>query len=264
MKNLIYQVWAGEMRPGCEYSSRLMKEYAKKVGAEYRLDISPNIASKLVKSDGMYWEWLNPIIDDSFLEYDKVLVVDLDIYPRVNLSENIFDVEIDCFGLCTEPFQGKYRASTNINGINAEKDLRWSKRCFDLWKVSMPRDKDNFLKVYNAGMVMFSKEGIQYARKNFMPFASYTKATQDIGRFYSVDQNYFHMEAVRSGRMTEMHNGWNSYIHYVTGPLVFTTPINDSRDKDTKFVHIQMRGADFWDEEKLFKITNRPVSEWNI
>ena len=133
MKNLIYQVWAGEIRPGCEYSSRLMKEYAKKVGAEYRLDISPNIASKLVKSDGMYWEWLNPVIDDSFLEYDKVLVVDLDIYPRANLSENIFDVEIDCFGLCTEPFQGKYRASTNINGINAEKDLRWSKRCFDLW-----------------------------------------------------------------------------------------------------------------------------------
>ena len=55
MKNLIYQVWAGDMRPGCKYSERLFREYAERIGADYRLDLSPNIASKLVDGkDGMY------------------------------------------------------------------------------------------------------------------------------------------------------------------------------------------------------------------
>ena len=33
MKNLIYQVWAGDMRPGCRYSEKLFSSlfYAKKL-----------------------------------------------------------------------------------------------------------------------------------------------------------------------------------------------------------------------------------------
>ena len=121
MKNLIYQVWAGEMRPGCKYSEKLFREYAQKIGADYRLDIDPNIASKYVKGkNGMYFEWLNPMLDDSFLEYDKVCVIDLDVFPVENLTANIFDEPIKDFGICTEPFQGKYRESTTI-GKNPSK-----------------------------------------------------------------------------------------------------------------------------------------------
>ena len=36
MKNLIYQVWAGELRPGCNYSQKLFKKYAKNINADYR------------------------------------------------------------------------------------------------------------------------------------------------------------------------------------------------------------------------------------
>ena len=60
MKNLIYQVWAGDLRPGCKYSSKLMKEYADKVGADYRLDVDQNIATKLVDANGMYWKECYP------------------------------------------------------------------------------------------------------------------------------------------------------------------------------------------------------------
>ena len=74
MKNLIYQVWAGELRSGCKHSSKLMKAYADKIGADYRLDLSPNIASKLVHRDGDYYESINPIHDHTFLEYDNVQV----------------------------------------------------------------------------------------------------------------------------------------------------------------------------------------------
>ena len=87
MKNLIYQVWAGELRPGCNYSQKLFKKYAKNINADYRLDIDPNIASKICDVP-MYFEWLNPILDDSFLEYDNVLVVDMDVFPVAGLKQN--------------------------------------------------------------------------------------------------------------------------------------------------------------------------------
>ena len=124
MKNLIYQVWAGEMRPGCRYSEKLFREYAEKIGADYRLDISPNIASKHVRKDGMYFEWLNPMFDDSFLEYDKVCVIDLDVFPVENLTTNIFDEPIKDFGICTEPFQGKYRECPEHSSARLERFLQ--------------------------------------------------------------------------------------------------------------------------------------------
>ena len=267
MKNLIYQVWAGELRPGCKYSSKLMKDYCEKIGADYRLDIDPNIASKLVDANGMYWEWLNPVCDDSFLEYDKVCVVDLDVFPVDGLEENIFEEEIDLFGVCTEPFQGKYRNSTTIGGsINSQNDEKWAKECFKLYGAKMPRDQDGFLKVYNAGMVVFTNNGMQYARNHFTSFQQYTNDMRklNLGRFYTVDQNYFHMEAVRSGRMTEMHNGWNNYIHYTRGPLGLADPIHDSRNNETKFVHVQLSGADYFDDDKLYNITNKSRAFWKL
>ena len=105
------------MRPAGKYSEKLFRKYADKIGAEYKLDINPNIASQHVSGDdSKYFEWLNPIVDDSFLEYDNVCVLDLDIFPVYNLKENIFEEAIENFGICTEPFQGKYRQSTRIRG----------------------------------------------------------------------------------------------------------------------------------------------------
>ena len=53
-KNLIYQVWDGDLRPGCTYSEKLFRYYANMIDADYRLDLNPNIASMHVKGkDGM-------------------------------------------------------------------------------------------------------------------------------------------------------------------------------------------------------------------
>lgn len=158
MKNLIYQVWAGDMRPGCIYSEKLMRKYCERIGADYRLDISPNIASSVCDVP-MYFEWLNPMLDDSFLEYDNVCVIDLDVFPVDGLTENIFEGFDKDFGICTEPFQGKYRESVTIGGsINRQNDERWARYVKDKYGAEMPRDSDGYLKVYNAGMVMFSNK----------------------------------------------------------------------------------------------------------
>ena len=270
MKNLIYQVWAGELRPGCNYSQKLFKKYAKNINADYRLDIDPNIASKICDVP-MYFEWLNPILDDSFLEYDNVLVVDMDVFPVAGLKQNIFeeftkDRIYDC-GICTEPFQGKYRASFTIGGhINMANDEKWNSAVKKKWQIDMPRDSDNYLKVYNAGMVMFSKNGLMRARDKFPGFQVYIDymRTKGIGRFYTVDQNYFHAMMVRYLDYLEMDNGWNSYIHYTRGPLGLTEPIYNSKTKDTKFVHIQLSGADYFSNDQIHKIVNYSQSKWDL
>lgn len=268
MKNLIYQVWAGDMRPGCKYSEKLFREYAERIGADYRLDLDPNIASKLVEgNDGMYFEWLNPIVDDSFLEYDNVCVVDLDVFPVKDLSNSIFNEDIKDFGICTEPFQGKYRASTNVPGnINMKNDERWASEVKKLYGSTMPRDVDGYLKVYNAGVVVFTQKGMKLAREKFVPFQEYLDNMKKTGlsRFYTVDQNYFHAMMVTHSDYTEMQNGWNSYVHYTRGPLAMTDPIHDSRDAFTKFVHIQLSSADYFDNEKIHNIVNSPRSKWNL
>ena len=266
MKNLIYQVWAGDMRPGCLYSEKLFRQYAERIGADYRLDLSPNIASSTCDVP-MYFEWLNPMLDNTFLDYDNVCVVDLDVFPVDNLETNVFEGFNKDFGICTEPFQGKYRESVTIGGsINRHNDEKWAVHVKNQYGKEMPRDKDGYLKVYNAGMVLFSKKGMLLAREKFTPFQKYIDymRTLGLGRFYTVDQNYFHAMMVTYSDYQEMDNDWNRYIHYTRGPLSLADPIHDSRTNDTKFVHIQLSGADYFDDQQLYNITNLPRSTWKL
>ena len=130
----------------------------------------------------------------------------------------------------------------------------------------MPRDSDGYLKVYNAGMVVFTKKGMKLAREKFVPFQDYINfiRSKGLGRFYSVDQNYFHAMMVTNSEFTEMDNGWNNYIHYTRGPLSLKDPVHDSRNMFTKFVHIQLSGADYFSDDQLYHITNSPRSQWKV
>jgi hypothetical protein len=230
---------------------------------EYRFDLNPNIASKLVDV-AYYYEKLNPLLDDSFLEYDRILFVDSDIYAVDGLTENIFDVPIVDVGICTEPQQPELRAklSGQICGAN---DERWASMVKIKYLASMPRDSLGRLKVYNTGLMLWTREGIRKARKTFAPFQEYVNAVRKagLGKFYTIDQNYFHAMMVKYLDYTELDNGWNSYVHYI-GPEQKPRPVNDSRNENTKFVHIQLRGADDFDADKLWRITNLEQSKWEL
>lgn len=267
MKTAIYQVWAGTLTEECRISSKLMKEYAERIGADYILDIDPNIASNICDVP-KYFEWLNPILDDRFLKYDKILSVDLDVFPVDGLSENIFDLDTGDVGICVEKFQGKSRATVTVGGcINKENDERWANLVQNRWDFQLPRDNDGHIKIYNAGVVVFSREGILKARK-WTPFQEYINFIRSfgLGRFYWVDQNYFHamMFADKTLKFVEMENTWNSQIHYIRGPLADQYgPINDERTENTKLVHIQMTGMN-WNEKDLYQAVNLPVDKWQF
>ena len=53
----------------------------------------------------------------------------------------------------------------------------------------------------------------------------------------------------------------NAELHYVRGPLSLTEPIHDPRNKETKFVHVQMTGHQ-WNKEDLDTVVNKPQSKW--
>ncbi len=241
-----------------------MEKYAATIGAQYRCDFDPNIAGKACDVP-MYFEWLNPLLDDTFLAYERVLVVDMDVFAVEGLQEDIFAESVSEIGICTEPFQPEYRA-TAPGPICRVNDERWAEEVRANWGVRMPREEETGrLKVYNAGVVLFTRAGLLKAREKFIPFQIYVDRMRKakLPRFYTVDQNYFHAMLFVAGiPYTELHNGWNSYIQY-TGPRdVSPRPVHDERTKQTKFVHIQLSGADDFDSEKLWRITNCTFSQW--
>jgi hypothetical protein len=130
----------------------------------------------------------------------------------------------------------------------------------------MPRCEDGLLKVYNSGVVLYSKNGIEKMKKKLVDFKKYVNYIKscDLPVFYTCDQPYLHaMLQICELDYQEMDNGWNSYVHYILDEND-NRKINDTRDKGTKFVHIQLRGADNFNEDILYRITNKPVEEWKI
>lgn len=266
MRNLIYQCWTGNVPPGAWASMKNIKDYADRIGAEYRFDHNPNIASKTC-SIKYYYEKLNFMFDDSFLEYDKVLVIDMDIYAVDGLNENIFDVDVGELGICDEPYQPSYRKNGGVGGINGKADERWARILKTSFGVDMPRNSEGLLKVYNTGMIVYTKAAMIKAREKFLPFQKYIDLCnrENLDYFYSIDQNYIHaMLKISDMDYREMHNGWNSFIHYVGNRDQKPRPVNDTRTKDTKFVHIQLRGADDFDSDKLWRITNLAEKDWKL
>lgn len=273
MKTLIYQVWEGDLPIGAKLSLDHIKAYADKIGADHWFDHNPGVG---LKHSGIpkYYEWLNPLWKDEFLEYDKVAVLDLDIYCVDNLEANIFEEQFDHFSIATEPHT-PYKRAANPNGrIGKNNDEKWAKDVKSIWGAELPRNEDNLLKAYNAGVVLFSKEGIKLARDKFVPPREYINklGQRGNGRFYILDQNYFHANMFISGSsFTELNNDWNNLIYYygdkkpmAMGPAE-GRPVNDPRNKDTKFIHIQLSSADHWlNKEKLNRIINLPVNEWNL
>ena len=132
MKNIIYQYWQGEMKPGVVASTKLMKDYAERIGAEYRFDHNITIAGKFVNVP-IYYEPANPLVDASFDVYDNVALVDIDVFPVDGLNDNMFDLlDGEDAGICTEPKQPYFRTIYNSGGINSIIDKKWADVCRDI------------------------------------------------------------------------------------------------------------------------------------
>ena len=265
-KNLIYQYWDGNVLIGVKAGVKNMKAYADRIGADYLFEDNP----KYVKNLGSYsphYGAFKPVFTPSFYEkYDNILFADTDVFAVDGLTESIFDGFDADLGICTEPFQPKARR-VSPGSITTERDEIWAKVIETTWNVKMPRTEEGLLKVYNSGVVLYSNKGMAKAREKWIiPFKKYVdiiNSTSGLVPFYTCDQPYLHaMLKVANMDYIELDNEWNRYVHYLNKEGLTRKPVLDPRTENTKFVHIQVRGADHYTAEKLRTITNRPVNEW--
>lgn len=263
MKNIIYQYWQGDMKPGVKESTRLIKEYADRIGAEYRFDHNVTIAGKVVNVP-IYYEPANPLVDKSFDKYDNVALIDIDVFPVEDLSENIFDqLNGEDAGICTEPAQPFFRQVYNVAGITNANDTRWTNLLKEVWGIEYSYDKEGRPKVFNTGVVVISKTGLQKMKTTWASFQDYVNymGVNGFPKFYRLFQDYF-SAFIHKNNFTfkELPNSWNCYMHKLGSHP--NASVNDTRTEDAKLVHIMFRTADDWDPTALWQITNKPQSEW--
>lgn len=269
MANLIYQFWDGPMRESCQAGVDNMKAYAESIGAEYLFEHNP----EFIKSQGInlgtytpHYGAFKPVYDTAFDKYDNVMFADTDVFAVDGIDENIFDyfetLNADV-AMCTEPLQPKLRQiSTGI--AKEEFEHRWADSIRSKWNTELPKTEEGLYKVFNSGVVLYSRNGLNECKNKFPPFLDYIKMVRNsrVSAFYEGDQNYLHcMIFVCKLKFAELNNEWNRYI-----TLASKQPrtICDPRTPDTKLVHIQMRGADHLSAAQLWKVTNLPVSEWGV
>jgi len=274
VKNLIYQYWDGTPNKAVMAGVESMRAYAERIGAEYLFEENPRFVSRKFGSIGKYtphYGALKPIYDDKFQEYDNVMFADTDVFVLEGVDEDIFKEFSESgadISLAVEPLQPKYR-NDNIMTINSKSELAWSEAVTERYGCRLPRNKDNLLKVYNSGVVLYSREGLKKARKRFVPFIEYIKLVQSTPgclSFYEGDQNYLHAMVFCSNlKFRELSTDWNVMITW--NPYmkkVGRRKIADGRTESTKFVHIQFRGADDLPPERFWTIANKPVSDWGV
>jgi lipopolysaccharide biosynthesis glycosyltransferase len=256
MRNLIYQYWYGVQPFYAMASSVNIKAYADLVGADYRCDINKPF---IVGSNVEFMNCLRPIQDPAFDEYDNVLFLDMDIFATENAQDNIFDVSVDGVGMVQEVLQPDLRqkSSSRINGVN---DKIWAAAVKKRFGIDVPVDHKNRPLVYNSGVVMYTKEARQQARR-WMSYEQYRGAVTHLDRFYQLDQNYLGA-VVFSGetKFTELDIKWNSQVYY-TGNNE-PRDVVDNRVDQTVFVHLQTRPRNIMTNDMIDDIVNKPVSEW--
>lgn len=268
MKTLIYQYWYGSPpKESALAGKQNMEEYANRIGSEYLFEYNPKFYGGPCSLEKKY-SALRPIYDDMFLEYDKVMYLDLDVFAVDQCTNNIFEEQIEYIGICPEPDQPRLRSIPGImaNGlINTNNDNRWANAVKDKYGTEVNRDSEGRPMVYNSGVVVFTKQGLIQAREKFTQFDQHINYMRSVGLsgFYLSDQTYYQTMMVGSGvDFTILDPKWNSQIHYLRD----THPprVNDCRTPETNFVHVQISGADHLDTDAHRRMVNLPVTLWNI
>jgi len=273
MRNLIYQYWDGPIPSGTSHSAAQMKQYAERIGASHIFEDNPKwIKNNALGKYSPHYGQFKVLFDKKFSDnYDKILFVDADVFPTFQLDENVFDQIADYqdIGICLEEQQPAIRAlPENANHhISKKWDEKWAKIIKQTWNVSMPRNRDGLLKVYNSGVVLYNMNSIKPKLNKFIPFLQYVNLMKQNGMpsFYTCDQPYIHaMLKVANLEYCEMDQGWNSFVHYVGKRGTPNRTVLDLRTKDSKFVHIQLSGADDFSPLLLDQITDLPQNLWEL
>jgi len=96
------------------------------------------------------------------------------------------------------------------------------------FSITVPRTVDGKVRVFNSGVVVYSKNGRLKARETFVPFNEYVSLinNNNLPSFYTCDQPYL-CAMMESMNYKLMDYKWNSPVYYVAG----TSGINQARSR---------------------------------
>lgn len=262
MKCLVYQYWNGDILPGVSASVKNISKYCDSIGVDHVFEHNPMWMKKLYPTmeKPLHYDCFKPVYDKVYEEYDYYLFLDVDIFTVDDLTDNIF---LDFIASGSEIGMAEETGMAEQRMLNLKKNnSHISENQFaKLVSKSMPKDKNGYNKVYNSGVVLYSKEGMRKFRDTFMTVLEYqTLARQHkLLNVYVTDQNYLQAMIFRNDiDFFEIDSSWNTILR--TNPK--DNKVLDLRNGDSKFIHIQFKSADHNSAELHWKMTNLPVDKW--
>ena len=237
MKCLVYQYWSGEAPPYARLSQRLFRDYARTHGLEYRFDDNPTFFRGRYSE---YFHVLRPLYDTWFHQFDRVLYLDMDMFPTPAATDEILTVGIGHLAMAEERDAAVQRRAAN-GPINTRRDVRWAWLLKRAYGVRVPlADGGGVPRIFNSGVILYSKEGMRALPRLFPNRRIYSTLVRLVGlpRFYRLDQNYLGLAAFRKGvDFTELPNVWNNLVRSThMGSYEY-----DMTESAARFVHVQVR-----------------------
>jgi len=207
MKNLIVQYYIGKELPEwARMSSQLFQKYAEKYDADYEFK------TDFEYCDNHYFENLKVLYLDKYLKYNKVLYVDVDVIPE-NMSENIFDVQIEEVGMVPEYRHQDMDAPPLFSTSNFENLYKLSAKSFHV-PICKPKTVNSNYLMMNSGVILWSREGRKSAREKFMDWKIWHKNLKKINQQICLDQPFTNGQVTKHLKYTELPLKWNHFPRF--------------------------------------------------
>ena len=246
MKRLIYQVYTGKRSKLYDHCTQSVKEYAKRIGADYEcqrtpiLMIRPDpfVTNRSKESYEKYGGFL-PIYEKEnaftyLRSYDQVAIIDADVWIRPECNESIFaDAGTDC------DFAGVLERDMPITPQYIRKIANYSRmqygmspinKLFD-WKCPNGCGAD----FYNMGIMVLNKSIAKYLNgetpKQFLSRPRFKPFVDGMGAWkWSTDQTLLNVWVKEEKmKVNNLHWKWNG---------LYTA---NEKIKDCNFVHFFLK-----------------------
>lgn len=236
MKTLIYQVSVGQPSELYKHCIKSVYDYADRIDSDYYVQTEPILKIRPT-GPGRSKEAVErlgylPIFEkeNAFVklkDYDKVAVIDADVYIRPSSMVNVFE-EFD------EPFAAMKESSLPMLGWYYKKLQVYSRMQYGtLWKYP-----DQIAPFRNMGVMIFSKALLEYESLLLKPYEflmqnKYRKFVNGEGHFkWSTDQTLLNFW-LKEKKIPVHDLDWRYNCLYTT--------VEDKHLKEAKFVHFFLK-----------------------
>ena len=217
MKTLIYQCWTGHYPEFAKVSSRKFKAYADYIGADYFCE------RKSLRLDGdnfydAWYNWLAPIFEEKYQQYDKILIAEMDVYPVKAELENIFNVPVKSAGMALE-FCNSYHTHPKEFDLDSLIQTQFEKWDFYVSKKlgrGLARTEKGRFKFFNDGVLILTKDTIKKLHNNITKsdIEEYMKEVYKLDlllvTYFAKPNHFLHYHFIRLGiDITPLRDTWN-------------------------------------------------------